>query len=221
MNEQEPKTIELDPIGYHIKIACQEACRLADSEQCRVRFTFNGFEITAEPGSDPEALEKAYSDECDRRHEAYIASPEYKESCERAAQKERERKEKATAILADAPARMSLADPDGWARAQAANTDPYGGAVMTYAERWARMMEARMAQGERIADIAEECSHVADEEGITGFMYGAAVSTLAAVWKHGEALRLWHNLKSQIGTEGERANESGGVLNPAILSVGE
>jgi len=91
---------------------------------------------------------------------------------------------------------------------------------MTYAERWARMMEARMAKGERIADIADECSHLADEEGITGFMYGAAVSTLAAVWKHGEALRMWHNLKTQIRDEGEKANESGGVLNPACLSIG-
>ena len=94
------------------------------------------------------------------------------------------------------------------------------GAVMTYAERWARMMEARMAKGERIADIADECSHLADEEKISGFMYGAAVSTLARVWKHGEALRMWHNLKTQIGTEGEKANESGGVLNPALLNIG-
>jgi hypothetical protein len=40
------------------------------------------------------------------------------------------------------------------------------------------------------------------------------------VWKHGEALRLWHNLKTQIRDEGEKANESGGVLNPACLSIG-
>ena len=50
-------------------------------------------------------------------------------------------------------------------------------------------------------------------------MYGAAVSTLVAVWEHGEALRRWHNLKTQIGNEGERANASGGVLNPALLTV--
>ena len=56
-------------------------------------------------------------------------------------------------------------------------------------------------QGERLAAIASECSYLADS-GITGFMYGAAVSTLARVWIHGEALRLWHNLKTQIGDEG-------------------
>lgn len=51
-------------------------------------------------------------------------------------------------------------------------------------------------------------------------MYGCAVSILSQVWIHGEELRRWHNLDSQIGTEGEKANESGGVLNPAVLNIG-
>lgn len=65
-------------------------------------------------------------------------------------------------------------------------------------------------------------SHVysSHTEGITGFMYGCAVSALAHFWAHGEALRRWHNLDTQIGTEGEKANESGGVLNPALLNIG-
>ncbi|MDA8315367.1 MAG: hypothetical protein M0010_09365 [Actinomycetota bacterium] len=46
---------------------------------------------------------------------------------------------------------------------------------------------------------------------------GAAVSVLASCWVHGEELRRWHNLDTQIGTEGEKANASGGVLNPALL----
>ena len=60
----------------------------------------------------------------------------------------------------------------------------------------------------------------ADTDGITGFMYGMATSILARSRVHGEALRRWHNLKTQIGTEGEQANESGTTLNPALLSVG-
>jgi hypothetical protein len=35
-----------------------------------------------------------------------------------------------------------------------------------------------------------------------------------------EELRRWHNLRTQIGDEGEKANEDGGVLNPALLRVG-
>jgi len=32
-------------------------------------------------------------------------------------------------------------------------------------------------------------------------------------------LRQWHNLKTQIKDEGEKANASGGVLNPALLTI--
>jgi len=53
-----------------------------------------------------------------------------------------------------------------------------------------------------------------------GFMYGCAVSTLAKFWEFGEDLRRWSNLDMQIGHEGEKANADGGVLNPALISIG-
>lgn len=117
---------------------------------------------------------------------------------------------------------MEIRDAEGWRKANEANppSEPYGHRVMTYAEEWANAMEREMAAGAAVADCAERTSREADTDGITGFMYGAAVSVLAAVWAHGEELRRWHNLEAQIGTEGERANESGGVLNPAILNIG-
>jgi hypothetical protein len=77
-----------------------------------------------------------------------------------------------------------------------------------------------MAKGATVAECAQRASHLADDEGITGFMYGCAVSILSKVWQYGEDLRRWHNIDTQIGTEGEKANESGGVLNPALLSIG-
>jgi hypothetical protein len=100
------------------------------------------------------------------------------------------------------------------------NSDPYGAAVFRYAETWANMMEAAIQSGEKIELIADKLSHDADTEGITGYMYGAAVAILSKCWEHGEALRVWHNLKTQIGNEGEKANANGGVLNPAILNIG-
>lgn len=80
-------------------------------------------------------------------------------------------------------------------------------------------MEARIQNGETVESCAESTSRLADYDGIIGFMYGCAVSTLSKVWKYGEELRKWHNLKTQVGTEGESANKSGGVLNPAILTI--
>ena len=106
-----------------------------------------------------------------------------------------------------------------WDKTVAANDDPYGKAGVSYTQRWAEMMEAKLEAGEKLEDIADKTSHEADTEGITGFMYGCAVSILSQVWEHGEELRRWHNKDVQIGDEGDKANESGGVLNPALLNI--
>lgn len=91
------------------------------------------------------------------------------------------------------------------------NGDEYGLACFRYAENWANMMEKEIAEGKEVKDIAKELSFWADTEGITGFMYGMAVSILAKCWEHGEELRKWHN--------GEHNHEGDGVVNPAILTV--
>ncbi len=115
---------------------------------------------------------------------------------------------------------MHLSDPEGWAKFRENNTHPYGKAVVDFAERWADLMEQRLNAGAKLEDIAKETMRQADTDGITGFMYGCAVAALAHGWIHGETLRRWHNLDTQIGHEGERANEKGTVLNPALLNIG-
>ena len=116
---------------------------------------------------------------------------------------------------------MILKNKKLWDESVLANTDPYGKACIDYAERWADMMEKEILKGKKIVEVAEELSHKANTEGITGFMYGAAVMILSECWEYGEDLRQWHNLDCQIGNEGEKANESGGVLNPALINIGE
>lgn len=115
---------------------------------------------------------------------------------------------------------MRVKNQEQWAKAVAANADSYGTGIFSYAKQWAQLMEAEMANGKTIPEVAKETSHEADTEGITGFMYGAAVSVLATFWEHGEELRIWHNLATQIGNEGERANKvPGRTLNAAMLNV--
>jgi len=114
---------------------------------------------------------------------------------------------------------MEFSDEAGWNKFVEVNSDGYGSGVVRYAERWAKLMQVRMAKGQTIADMAEETSRDADNEGITVDFYGCAVRTLAQTWKHGKALRLWHNKETQIGNEGDEANKSGGVLNPALLAI--
>lgn len=115
---------------------------------------------------------------------------------------------------------MQIADRKAYDNWKSKNTDPYGSACFRYAVAWADLMEVKLTQGAKLADIASAASHETDIEGITGFMYGAAVSILSTCWVHGEELRRWHNLDVQLGAEGEEANEKGGVLNPALLTVG-
>jgi hypothetical protein len=114
---------------------------------------------------------------------------------------------------------MEIKDVEGWELSKANNTDPYGARILSYAEDWANFMEREMKLGKKLEDVAKLTSREADTDGITGFMYGAAVATLAYAWKWGDELRRWHNLDIQIGDEGKKANESGGVLNPAILNI--
>lgn len=97
------------------------------------------------------------------------------------------------------------------------NSDGYGRACFTYAERWAEMLEEEIEQSNNsakdvIKDNAKDFSFKADEEGITGYMYGCAVSILSSCWKYGEELRKWHNREYDYDGEG--------VVNPAVLTVG-
>ncbi len=50
---------------------------------------------------------------------------------------------------------MKLANEAGWQAAREANTDPYGKAVLDFAERWADAMEARMTAGETLEAVAK------------------------------------------------------------------
>ena len=120
---------------------------------------------------------------------------------------------------------MKMKNNKRWGEYVAANeNDGYGKACLDYAKQWAELMEERMAAGATVVECAKETSNEVDRRpgfGITGFMYGAVVAMLSECWEHGEELRRWHNLDTQIGNEGERANENGGVLNPAVICFGK
>jgi hypothetical protein len=91
--------------------------------------------------------------------------------------------------------------------------------ILSYAQRWAELMEKEIDSGKDLANIAEITSHTADINGITGFMYSAAVLELSNNWKFGKELLEWHNIRNQIGNEGELANKTGRVLNTATIVV--
>jgi len=107
---------------------------------------------------------------------------------------------------------MQIKDQVLWQKCQDNNQDDYRKAINEFAERWANLMEKKMADGETLHEIAMQTSHETDTDGITGFMFGAAVNTLAEVPEHGEALRQWHNAVYEY--------EGKGIVNPTTLYVG-
>jgi len=191
--------------GENISEAARTIVAMAKKTKGIVRAKFNDIELTANPGDNADAIVKYYSAESNRRHEEYVNSPEYKERQRKADEAQRRHNLILEGALMTAPEKMTLRDEEGWKKIVAANTDGYGSAVIRFAERWARLMEGRIANGDTVEGCAEEASQLADNEGITGFVYSCAVSILSQVWIHGEQLRRWHNLKTQIGNEGEEA----------------
>lgn len=179
--------------GEDINHACVAAVLLARENGCKVTFKFNDCEMVAKPESDSLTLAESYIAARNAAAEAYWASPAgiaEKARIEAADQRRREEERKPLAAF-------DCVDPDGWAAFVAANTDGYGSGVVRYAARWAALMEERMcATVAPLEACVESTSHEADTEGITGFMYGCAVGVLAKVWRHGEALRRWHNLST-------------------------
>lgn len=116
---------------------------------------------------------------------------------------------------------MEIVDQAGWDECRKNNSEGYGKAVVDYAEAWANLMEKKMAAGEKLEAMWESASHEADTEGITGFMYGAAVSILTHAWKHGKELAKWHNRKYvKDEAKADVAAEMGRTVNPAILVIG-
>lgn len=106
---------------------------------------------------------------------------------------------------------MKVIDQEKYNDWKNSNIDPYGACIFRYAEKWADLMENALEEGLSLQEVAERTSHEADTEGITGFMYGAAVSILSQCWSEGEKLRKWHNKGYDY--------EGDGVVNPAILTL--
>lgn len=95
------------------------------------------------------------------------------------------------------------------------NSDSYSRECFLYAERWADLLEKEITSDEDAQSVIMRCadnlSHIADLNGITGFMFGCAVSILCQCWQYGEELRKWNN--KEYGYEGD------GVVNPAVLTI--
>jgi hypothetical protein len=111
-----------------------------------------------------------------------------------------------------APA-MEFSDEAAWLAAKAANENsPSGAGILSYAERWARMMQLEMSEGKTLEEIWNSTSREADLEGMSGFSLGAATHLLTQSWVHGAELRRLHN--AYWGSD-----STDGTVNPGNITV--
>ena len=205
-----------------------------------VEFEFNGVTVQVEKDSNPALIYRDWERGMLRPSGTFIVRPHPpiklseedaaedvrlraeidERGAKRRAEYEAENAAKKEHLKKNASSVLALKDEAKWKSFVEGNTDGYGAACVNFAEQWGRLMQSKIESGAKIQGIAKESSFEADTVGLTGFMYGAAVSMLSQCWVYGEELRRWHNLDSQIGNEGEKANETGGTLNPALLRIG-
>lgn len=94
-------------------------------------------------------------------------------------------------------AKFEIINPELWAQHIKGNRNPYGAVVIGHAANWANKMEVAMARGERLEDCAKRTLFASsDDFGTSAAMNTSAATTLADVWKHGEALKAWYNSAS-------------------------
>jgi len=182
--------------GECITKFCERLAAAANASGESVVGRFNEVDLVAEPGGDAGALAQRYTDETERRHREYLASDEYRRDMEEARIAEERRRATYAAAIADAEARNVLwptwRDAAAYEAWKAKNVDGYSRGCFTYAETWARLMEARILAGQTVGECAGHTSHIADVEGITGAMHGFAVGILRECWIHGDDLLAWH-----------------------------
>jgi len=183
--------LEYKPVvGDHIERAATQAIKLSQEHDGKaVKLTFNGCDLTVTADKTPEDVCKAYDKECTRQAEEYRNSPEGKLAAKAAQDREDQRaREKTEVDRKISGISMEFSDRASWDKVKSLNTDPYGAAAVRYAERWAKLMQAEMDSGKKLEDIIESTSYQADDEGMTGFMHGAARCILYKTWKYGKAL---------------------------------
>lgn len=220
--------------GSDISNTVAEAIEIARGLDKTFKFEFNGVVVTVESDSNPELILRdwrralnGYTEKTvgpkpkaelsaeelanDARIEADNQARRDAESARYQAEAKAHR-DRVETRMQGAPA-MEFSDEAAWLTAKAANeNDPYGAGILSYAERWARMMQLELSEGKTLGEVWSSTSHEADLEGMSGFSQSAATHLLTQSWVHGAELRRLHN--AYWGSDSTE-----GTVNPAILNI--
>lgn len=211
-------------MGLEILVNFYKELAVSHAQSFEVHSTFNSctlvvkFNTKTKEVTSVEELQQQWNNHLQKREQEwqdYLATPEgilYTENKEKAkvAQEKAEKEFKKT--LKKISFSFSPEGESKWKICLSKNKDGYGRGILDYAKYWAYLMEQSIKYGVLTEEIKSKTSSDADVEGITGYMYGVAVSILSEVWLYGEQLRKLHN-KEYNNEDAE------GVVNPAVITV--
>lgn len=152
----------------------------------------------------------------EKEWEEYIHSPEYIRKRAKSLKKECRHKvvlEKIRKFQKSGEFPVKETAMTDWENCKRLNSgESYSRAIIRYTILWVQYMEYLTKKyGMEMSEIWDRCSDLANVDGVTGFMYGAAASIISRVWQSGEEFRKCYNSKW---------NYSGaGTVNPAMLAV--
>lgn len=201
----------------------KEMIQRANKYNIRVICDFNEAQFIVSPGMDNDTAYNLWKAETDRQKKQWSKSmrAEVYRREEEAYEKRRTAKRvKVLEMLEKNKIQILRGKSSAFKIAVHENSvDIHGPAAVNFAIAWAVAMQQAFSKGQKIADVAKQLADEVDYEKILGFQYNLAVSLLVRFWKHGEELRRWRNLNTQLGNKGEEANKTkGAVLNPALMS---
>lgn len=113
---------------------------------------------------------------------------------------------------------MPIVKTDEWNEAVEVNKDSYGKACVDIARKVMEILDIEIGDFNCHTLICR-AEHKIGEKGITGFMAGCIARMVSRCHSRGEEFRRKWNIDNQICDEGKKANESGGILNPALLVI--
>lgn len=111
---------------------------------------------------------------------------------------------------------MKLKDEAGWEECQKNNTDPYGKCCIDVARRVMEILD----EGKDFDCHKLVCQADKDIKagGITGFMAGCVADIVSNCHERGDEFRIKWN--RQYRNDVNESDDEGGVVNPAILTIG-
>ena len=209
------KELKAPTVGESIHYVIDKAIKVAAEANELVTFSFNGVVIVVARDSNQELIFRdwrrgmnGYLGEnpvigpypwlvlsaSEIASDAVIEAKNRREADELAAESAREQAAKFNALRGalKMAGPLELVDRESWNKIVKSNSDDECSArAVQYAEEWGRLMQTRIANGETVAQCADDMGRLADCDGITGAMYGWAACVLENCWKYGDELRKW------------------------------